>query len=422
MNIVLTKSTMPIIKWVAEILGLLMNGIFNVIESIGIPNVGIAIILYTIIMYIAMTPLQIKQQKFSKMNAVMAPELNKIRKKYENKKDQISMQKMNEETQAVYAKYGVSPTGSCAQLLIQMPVLFGLYQVIYHIPGYITTIGNKIGELATADGFKVFFTDFLDKLNIKNMTLEPNAATEVVIDTIYKLNPSQWTSLTEAAQGSKFASTMAEVAENVSEWTYFLGLNISDTPWNIFKDAWATKSWLFMLGALAFPVLAWVTQTLNYKLMPNSGNTDSGNETMDQTMKSMNTMMPLMSTFFCATLPVGVGIYWIASAVVRSIQQLIINKKMDKIDIDQMIKENLEKVNKKREKQGLPPQKISNQARMNVRNLEVDQEAKAKREEAAQRRQKDSTAYYNDSNEKPNSIAAKANMVKKFDERNAKKK
>ena len=422
MNIVLSKSTMPIVKWVAEILGMLMNGIFNVIESIGIPNVGVAIILYTIIMYIVMTPLQIKQQKFSKMNAVMTPELNKIRKKYEGKNDQLSMQKMNEETQAVYAKYGVSPTGSCVQLLIQMPVLFGLYQVIYHIPGYITTIGTKIGELASAEGFQTFFTEFLEKLDVKNLSLAADATKEVVIDTIYKLNPTQWASLAESADGSSFATILADVSESVSEWTYFLGLNISDTPWNIFTDAWATKSWIFMLAAIAFPVLAWVTQMLNYKLMPNSGNTDSGNETMDATMKSMNTMMPIMSAFLCTTLPVGVGIYWISSAVVRSIQQVIINKKMDKINVEDMIKENLEKVNKKREKQGLPPQKISNQARMNVKNLEVDQEAKARREEAAKKHQKDSTAYYNSSNEKPNSIAAKANMVKRYDERNIKKK
>ena len=75
-------------------------------------------LLYT--SYLFMTPLQIKQQKFSKLSSVMQPELMKIQKKYQNKKDQVSMQKMQEETSAVYQKYGVSPTGSCVQLLIQM--------------------------------------------------------------------------------------------------------------------------------------------------------------------------------------------------------------------------------------------------------------------------------------------------------------
>ena len=114
----LTKSTMPIVKWVAEVMGWLMNGIY----SIGVTNLGLCIILFTIIIYMFMTPLQIKQQKFSKMNAVMSPELQKINKKYKGKKDQNSQMKMQEETMAVYEKYGVSPTGSCLQMVIQMPM------------------------------------------------------------------------------------------------------------------------------------------------------------------------------------------------------------------------------------------------------------------------------------------------------------
>ena len=420
MNIVLTKSTMPIVKWVAEILGWLMNGIFYVINAIGIPNVGVAIIIYTIVMYLILTPMQ---QKFSKMNSVMAPELNKIRKKYEGKNDQVSMQKMNEETQAVYAKYGVSPMGSCAQLLIQMPVLFGLYQVIYHIPGYINVIGNKLGELASASGFETFFRDFVSGLEKASSLTFVSDTKEAVIDVIYKLNPSQWTSLIEASKGQSFSNILTDVYNELSEWTYFLGLNISDSPSSILSSAWASKSWLFMIAAIAFPVLAWLTQWLNYKLMPQpESNNNNPNDTMNATMKSMNTMMPIMSAVFCFTLPVGVGIYWITSAVVRSIQQLIINKQMEKVDVDELIKKNLEKMNKKREKQGLPPQKITNQAKTNVRHLEVDEEAKAKRQQAAQKKLEDSTAYYNASNSNPKSLASKANMVKQFEERNGKKK
>ena len=68
------------------------------------------------------------------MTAVMQPEIQKIQKKYKGKKDQLSAQKMNEETMAVYEKYGVSPTGSCGQLLIQFPLIIALYQIIYRIP------------------------------------------------------------------------------------------------------------------------------------------------------------------------------------------------------------------------------------------------------------------------------------------------
>ena len=113
MDIVLSKSTWPIIGWVCQILGWLINGIYFCLEKIGIPNIGIAIILYTIIIYLVLTPLQIKQQKMSKMMSVMQPDLQRIEKKYQNKKDQASQMKKSEETMAVYQKYGVSPTVHC---------------------------------------------------------------------------------------------------------------------------------------------------------------------------------------------------------------------------------------------------------------------------------------------------------------------
>ncbi len=55
---------------------------------------------------------------------------------------------MNAETKAVYAKYGVSPSGSCLQLLIQMPILFALYRVIYNMPAYVTRIRDAFGVIA----------------------------------------------------------------------------------------------------------------------------------------------------------------------------------------------------------------------------------------------------------------------------------
>ena len=157
---------MPIVKWVAEVMGWLMNGIY----SIGVTNLGLCIILFTIIIYMFMTPLQIKQQKFSKMNAVMSPELQKINKKYKGKKDQNSQMKMQEETMAVYEKYGVSPTGSCLQMVIQMPIFFALYQVIIKMPGYIGGIKHMFDSAVV----KQVLTDMweLSVILLKSMVSE----------------------------------------------------------------------------------------------------------------------------------------------------------------------------------------------------------------------------------------------------------
>ena len=61
-----------------------MNGIYNALSAIGIENIGVAIIVFTIIVYTLLLPLTIKQQKFTKMSAVMQPEIQKIQKRYAN--------------------------------------------------------------------------------------------------------------------------------------------------------------------------------------------------------------------------------------------------------------------------------------------------------------------------------------------------
>ena len=146
--ILLTQSTTPVIGQVAWVLGKIMNGIFFVIDLIGLPNIGLAIILFTIVVNLLMTPLNIKQQKFSKLQVKMSPEIQAIEAKYKGKSDQNSMMAKNQEIQMIYAKYGVSASGSCVQLIIQMPILFALYQVIQRMPAYVTKIGETFRVLA----------------------------------------------------------------------------------------------------------------------------------------------------------------------------------------------------------------------------------------------------------------------------------
>ena len=106
----MTQYEGSILGPIARVLGVIMDAIFNLCSTIGIENIGLCIILFTIAVNVILLPLTIKQQKFSKMTAVMNPELQAIAKKYKGKKDQDSMMKQNVEQQAIYEKYGVSPT------------------------------------------------------------------------------------------------------------------------------------------------------------------------------------------------------------------------------------------------------------------------------------------------------------------------
>ena len=151
-----------------------------------------------------------------------------------------------------------------------------------------------------------------------------------VIDVLYKLAPSNWATLAE--EFPDISSLIQSTQTKVDEMNYFLGLNIADAPFTIITTAFASGAILVGIGALLVPLLSALTQYLNSRLlsMQNPNTTSSNqNDTMASTMKTMNTVMPIMSAVFCFTLPVGMGIYWIAGAVVRCVQQIIINKSID---------------------------------------------------------------------------------------------
>lgn len=418
MNILLTKSTMPIIKYVALILGYLMDGIYKVLDVLHIPNIGIAIILFTLIIYILMLPLQIKQQKFSKMNSVMTPELNKIRDKYKGKTDQASVEKMNAEQQAVYAKYGVSPMGSCAQLLVQMPILFALYQVIYKIPGYIGSIKEIFEGLTTQitsiSGYTDIIKEFVsaNKISTLQMTYDQAGAmtNDSVVDFLYKLSPSQWESLKNVDAFKGMDSVIQSTSDAIAHVNTFLGMNISDTPMSLITSSFKSGSWLLLVAAILIPVLAYATQLFNYKLMPQP---DMGNDSTAATMKSMNLMMPLMSAFFCLTLPVGIGIYWIAGAVIRTLEQIFINRHLANMDMDEMIRKNKEAAEKKLEKKKeTSASQVSANIHRNTKSISsVAKNVKSSDEDAVERASK---------NYKEGSIAAKANMVSQLNEKKKK--
>ena len=427
-GILLTQYDGAILGPIAKVLGLLMEGIFEVLNLIGIPNIGLSIIIFTIVIYLLLMPLTIKQQKFSKLSAKMNPEIQAIQAKYKNKKDNDSMMAMNEETQAVYAKYGVSPTGSCLQLVIQMPVLFALYRVIYAMPAYVSRIKESFEPLVTKLVSENGAIEFIQGLSnsamfSKQFSNEAFLSGNVeyientLIDSLNRASTAEWASLAD-----KFPSLSTDISmtlEQLNEYNNFLGLNMANSPSFTMKDAFATGNYLLVIGALLIPILSALTQWINTKLMPQASNSNSGNETADamaQSMKTMNVMMPLMSAFFCFTLPAGMGLYWIAGSVVRSIQQIVINRHIDKMDIDALIKKNEEKYKKKMEKIGVASSQLNNYASMNTKNVSSKSSlTQAQKEEAL----KKANEYYSQ-NAKPGSIAAKANMVKEYNEKNNK--
>lgn len=425
----LTTSDMFIIGPVAKVLGYIMRFIYIILDKVGIANIGLCIILFTVIMYLLMLPLTIKQQKFSRMSAIMNPEIKAIQNKYKNKKDQESMMKQNEEIQAVYQKYGVSMSGGCLQMLIQLPILFALYQVIMRIPAYVVELKDKYEVVVKAvqdnKAVQKTFIDFASKSPINMDVTFGSKGTSVngLIDAMCKFSTEQLETIKHALGGADVSSSIDKIVD-VNKFI-MKDFSLVDSPSATISRVMdggiqGSEIWLLII-ALAIPILAGVTQFLNTKLMPQT-NTGDDQGTMASSLKTMNMVMPIMSVVFCFSFASGLGLYWVIGAVVRSVQQIIINKKFENLDVDDMIKKNMEKVNAKREKMGLPPQKISNTARQSTRSIERNETDSEERRKQAKNREKASSEYYNStSTAKQGSLKSKASMVKQYNEKNSKK-
>ncbi|MCI9558967.1 membrane protein insertase YidC [Candidatus Ventrimonas sp. KK005] len=429
--LVLTKTGGMILGPVSQILGWIMDLLFRFTSSMGILNIGLCIILFTLVVKVLMFPLTIKQQKSSKLMSVMQPELQAVQNKYKGKTDNESMMKMNVETKAVYEKYGTSMTGGCLQLLIQMPILLALYRVIYNIPAYVSSVKTYFMQVVYAitntaaaadlkEGAGAALLQFAEENNVPLVGVTKigdltgvagEALGNKMVDILYKLNPEQWGEL-----GKRFPDAATVISENsvaIEKMNEFLGINLATNPW---QGMTPNAAWLI-------PILAGLSQWFSAKLMMSNQPQQDENSTSAQMMKQMNVMMPMMSVFFCFTFPAAIGIYWVASSVFQIIQQLIVNAYLNKVDMDEMIKKNLEKANAKRAKKGLPPQKISQNATMNAKNIQAarEKEEKQRSEKLEKTRQqvKESNEYYN-MNANPESLAAKAAMVAKYNEKHNK--
>ena len=410
---------------ITKLFGLLMNLIYEGISTIGLGNIGIAIIIFTIITRLILHPMTIKQQKSSKIMQFIQPEIKAIQKKYEGKDDQMSMMQQQQEMKEVYEKYGTSMTGGCVQLLIQLPIILALYRVIMNIPAYVNIIKQYYINIVDAIGGVGAITQlqtFAGENNLQNIVnqvqnfgIDKNVGiTEqenFIIDFLYKLNPNQWQSLVNSF--SENVNVITENLDKINHANTFLGLNLATAP---------SAYGLTLNPYLAIPILAFLSQYLATKVMQATttpvANDEASNQ-MNQTMKTMNLMMPLMSAYFCFNFATGIGLYWIVSAILMTIQQVMIQKQLNKLDMDSLIAQNIEKANRKREKKGLKPidvEKTISKVKKMDEIVEKKEEEKNKRIEGREEKEQAADKYYFE-NENKDSLFSKANMVAKFNEK-----
>ena len=404
----------PVIHQISWLLGKVMNAIYNVMDGVfGVQNIGVCIIIFTIVTYTLMIPLTIKQQKWSRMSSVMNPEIQKIQKKYAGKKGQASLLKQNEEMNAIYEKYGTSPTGGCLPMLLSTAILFALYPVIQFIPDHVQRVKDVympvVEKIMSMDGFQKIMEEIGSASPVlMNAKSYDYSQADTLVNVLYKFQDSTWDTLVDKIPS--LDSLVQSTTEVIGNMNSFLGINIGETPMTMLMASIRNFSIGGIILAAIIPVMAGLTQFISVKLMPqpDTGASDKDNPMMNS-MKTMTYTMPLVSVFMGFSLPAGLGLYWAASAVVRSVQQLVINKYLDTKSTDELIEENRKKAAKKREKKGTSAREINQMASTSTRHVE----RKSNISEEERQRLLDRAAELN-KNAKRGSLADKANMVSRY--------
>ena len=254
-----------------------------------------------------------------------------------------------------------------------------------------------------------------------------------VIDVLNKMNSSdlfafaQENGFEALKLGEDFIlSQTSGVTGLLDKYNFFLGLNMSNSPQSIIKEAWAAGAWGLVIGAIMIPLLSALTQWISVKLMPqaDNGNKKSGEESaMESSLKTMNVVMPFMSAWLCYTLPCGMGIYWVAGSVVRGVIQVFCNKHFDRMDLDKLIQKNEEKSAKKLEKMKQQQEMMAAYASMNTKKIQNKASYNNSYNSSSNDNSTNNSTTTNTNNTakaKPGSMMAKANMVKEYNERNNK--
>ena len=304
-----------------------MGGIFDIIATpLGyvlwfiygfIKNYFVAIFLFTLIVRLATFPLSLKSQKMQADRARLAPRLERLQKKYKQ-----DPRKLQEKQMQLYEKEGVSMTGGCLPLVIQMVILFGIISVIYmplthlaHIPKDVVNASVAAvkyeGDGAAPEG-KVAAKDLTGYYVELRMMKVMDANKNEILGNIRDLGEEKLNGVSP----EEYYEKMAFIRDD-----FTIGkLSFLDNPWSGFKNI----NWLWII-----PILSWLTAmgssliSMRYTNMATGGEKQPG---QGCTNNMLIFMMPLFSLYITFIVPGGVGIYWICSNLIAILQTIVLNK------------------------------------------------------------------------------------------------
>ncbi len=267
-------------------------------------NYMLALVLFAILVKIILLPFGIKQQKNSLKQAKMRPMETAIRRKYAGRNDQKTQQAMQQEIMELYQSEGYNPASGCLPLLIQMPVLFGLYSVIVNPLKYISGMAEGVVTTLT----NIFSATNYD-IDVIRAVSNMGAAVKPVVE-------SQVTS-----------ADLLAIEELRKSFSVF-GIDLSVEPtigFNIY---------------IIIPILTFVFAFFSTKIIRKFTYQPEQNADMQRSMSMMDWSMPLLSVWISLSVPAAIAIYWIIQNILSALQQVLLHKLMPiPVTTEEQIKE-----------------------------------------------------------------------------------
>ncbi len=255
-------------------------------------NYLLAILLFSLVMELLLTPLAVKQQKQQIKQAKLAPKTAAIRKKYAGRNDQVTQQKMQNELMDMYQKENFNPAGGCGTLIVQLPILMCLYKVVVNPLRYISNVPT-----AEISALQKFLTDAGQTFSAYNPQIQ--------IINFIRDNVSDY-------------YTVAPSLENAVLPVFRVGpFDLSQTP----EISFTPFNWLMLV-----PVVTFVVMILSQQIMKKFTYQDpAAAETQNSaSMKIMTWTMPLFSVYIEFQMASAIGVYWIFRNIIQTIQKIII--------------------------------------------------------------------------------------------------
>ena len=346
--ILLQPTNTFILKQLAWLFSYVITLIYNGVVAMTTTNaMGITIILFTLIVRVLLFPLSLKQQRSTRLMQRLQPKIQRIQDKYKNTTDPDSQRMMQMEMNEIYRENKTSPLSGCLPLIIQLPILFALFEILRNLAFYVTGFGSYFDTMTTQvmalPNYQTLITDNFAQV-IKGLQKFDVTTFNSVKDLLAHFTTDNWKAFYELAPTIGQNAEFTRLVDLTQQLNSFLGFNLTEGA----GLGWPGIIWPVLAGGTTW-LQTWLMTKANDKRTIAAGGNPKANQ--NGMMKGMNYIFPFMTAFFVISMPLGLGLYWVAGNIFSMLQQLLVDKIVDGEEYKQALQHKQELEEKRRLKE-----------------------------------------------------------------------